>query len=354
MARTTTAGFDRRPALPLLGTFGDARLAELLGRDAYVEAWIRVEQALAEAQADAGILTREDAAAVVRALDDAVIDLDALDAASLVVGYPILPLLEQLGGGPGPTGRYVHWGATTQDIMDTGLVLVLRGALGRIRELVVAAGDTIGGLAIEHRETLMAARTHAQPAVPTTLGAKFAVWLTEFGRHLDRLDSAEPRLSVVSLHGAGGTSAAMGPRAAEVREGVASRLGLAASEVPWHASRDVIAEVGFVVAAMAATAGRIAREIVDLSAARDRRGVGGGRPPPWRIVDHAAEGQPDLVGDGDRLQLPRDVGVDALLAAMRVEHERSAGEWQIEWDAVPSLIAAAGGSLLHLGEASPG
>jgi 3-carboxy-cis,cis-muconate cycloisomerase len=353
-AGTSTHRFDRRPSLPLVEVFGDAELASLLDRDAYVRSWIRVERALAEAQSDAGILSPAQAALVVGALENVSIDLEALDTMTRVVGYPILPFLEQLAATSEDAARYVHWGATTQDIMDTGLVLILRGCLGRIRELVTTAGNTIDRLAVEHRLTPMAARTHARPAVPTTFGAKLAVWLEEFRRHLDRLDALETRVYVVSLHGAGGTGAAFGERASEIRAGVAARLGLVSTEVPWHASRDVMAETGFVLAAMSATAGRIAREIVDLSrpeigelseAGGHHRGASSTMPQKANPIScETAFGFSSVATSG----------LAGLLDAMRVEHERSAGEWQIEWDTLPTLITAAGGSLLHIGEALSG
>lgn len=347
-------GRDLRPGLPLVGVFGDERLAILLHRESYVHAWVRVEQALVEAEADVGLIGVDEAGLVVRELSAATIDLDALDAETLVVGYPILPLLEQLGAASEIVGRYVHWGATTQDIMDTGLVLVVRDAMARIRELVLDAGDGIQRLMLDQRTTLIAARTHARPAVPTTVGAKLAVWLGEFTRHLDRCDEVEARLYNVSLHGAGGTAAAFGPHSVAIREAVAARLGLAVTDVPWHASRDVIAELGFVLAAMAATAGRIGREIVDLSrpeigelseADGHRRGASSTMPQKANpIASETAVGFSVLAMSG----------AAALLTATQVEHERSAGEWQIEWDALPSLVAATGGALLHIGSAISG
>jgi 3-carboxy-cis,cis-muconate cycloisomerase len=176
----------------------------------------------------------------------------------------------------------------------------------------------------------------------------------EFARHLDRLDAVEQRLYQASLHGAGGTAAALGPHAVEIRVGVAARLGLRASEIPWHAARDVVAEVGFVLAAMAATSGRIAREIVDLSrpeigelseAEGHHRGASSTMPQKANPI--ASE---NTVG----FSVLAMSGVGALLAATQVEHERSAGEWQVEWDALPSLIAATGGALLHVGDALSG
>jgi 3-carboxy-cis,cis-muconate cycloisomerase len=238
--------------------------------------------------------------------------------------------------------------------MDTGLVLILRGALGRLRELVQSSGDVVRALAALHRATPMAARTHAQPAVPTTFGAKLAVWLVELARHLDRLDSVESRLYVVSLHGAGGTAAALGERGGDIRSGVGAHLGLSTSVVPWHASRDVIAELGFVVAAMATTAGRIGREIVDLS-----------RPEIGEIAEQAGHhrgASSTMPQKANPISSETAIGFShlaaanqgALLSAMRVEHERSAGEWQIEWDALPAVIASAGGALLNIRDALSG
>src|SRR5207237_9718094 len=126
------------------------------------------------------------------------------------VGYPILPLIELVAGRSSPeVGAYIHWGATTQDVMDTGLVLQIDRALRRIEQLELSLGDVVARLADEHRSLPMAARTHAQQAVPTTFGAKLAVWLDELSRHLERLDDVRQRAVVVQLFGAGGTAAAL-------------------------------------------------------------------------------------------------------------------------------------------------
>ena len=237
----------------------------MLSDHAAIKAWLDVECALVAAQASLGIVSLAAADQVETRAKGIRIDQAALHESTRLVGYPILPLLDQLGFDAPEVAATIHSGATTQDIMDSGLSLVLRAALARIEMLVIEVGDSAAILADGHRGTVMVGRTHAQPAVPTTFGAKVAVWIAEFARHCDRLRAARERAAVLSLFGAGGTSAALGPQSREVRRLVADRLGLGAVDVPWHTARDNLAEVGFVLAAISATCGKIAREVIDLS-----------------------------------------------------------------------------------------
>src|SRR5439155_7909626 len=138
------------------------------------------------AQAELGIIPAEAAAAIERAGPAGSIDLAELRRQTRVVGYPILPLLEQVRASWPEAGRHLHWGATTQDVMDTGLALVLARALDRVEELVRTLGEALAARADEHRATVMAGRTHAQPAVPISFGGKLAVLVAELARHLQR------------------------------------------------------------------------------------------------------------------------------------------------------------------------
>lgn len=342
---------SRAPYLPLVGTFGDPTTSELLSERATVASWLEVERALAAAQADLGLVSPEAAGAVQAYARPERVDGEAIRERTRWIGYPILPLLEQLrSGSPPDVASTIHWGATTQDVMDSGLVLVLRGAIARVDELLVEVGDLAAGHADRHRSTVMVGRTHAQPAVPTTFGAKVAVWLSELARHRDRLHAARDRALVLSLFGAGGTSAALGPRSRDIRRLVGARLGLATVDVPWHTARDNLAEVGFVLAGISATCGKIGREVIDLSrpeigelreAGRDRRGASSTMPQKANpISSEVVVGMSSLAAQ----QVP------ALLAAMRSGHERAAGEWQIEWDALPATVALAAGCLLNTRE----
>jgi 3-carboxy-cis,cis-muconate cycloisomerase len=338
----------RAPYLALLEVFGDPTTSELLSETATIAAWLEVERALAAAQAELGLVSPEAAAAVEAFVRIDRIDLAAVRERTRWIGYPVLPVVEQLRRvGPPEVAATLHWGATTQDIMDSGLVLGLRSALARIDRLLVEVGDLTAAHADRHRATLMAGRTHAQPAVPTTFGAKVAVWLAEFARHRDRLNAARQRVLVLSLFGAGGTSAALGPHSREIRRLVARRLGLGVVDVPWHTARDNLAEVGFVLAGIGATCGQIAREVIDLSRPEigelhegggDRRGASSTMPQKANpISSEVVFGMSTLVAQ----QVP------SLLAAMRSGHERAAGEWQIEWDAIPTIVALAAGCLAN-------
>jgi len=245
---------------------------------------------------------------------------------------------------PGPDG-YVHYGATTQDIMDTCLAMQLERVLDRAETLVGALGDAYSELVGTHRDTIMAARTHGQQAVPTTFGAKVAVFLAEMTRHLERIEQVRERVCVVSLFGAGGTSAALGPKAPEIRRRIAEVLGLRDATVPWHVARDGIAEFGSLCALISATCARFAREVIDMS----RTEVGEVREPqayhrgasstmPQKenpILSEAIVGFASMAG----------VFSSALVRAMEAGGERAAGEWQVEWQAVPQVAIAAASCL---------
>jgi 3-carboxy-cis,cis-muconate cycloisomerase len=336
----------RTPHLPLLATFGDEEMAAIWSADAMVEAWCAVEVALAEAQAQLGDIPAEDAEAIRRWADPARVDQELLAEGMRTVGYPILPLLGQLrAAAPPGVGASLHWGATTQDVMDTALALTLAKGLDRLLGLVAALGDALAGVTEAHRETAMAARTHDQLAVPTTLGAKLAIFLAELARHRRRLGDCREAVALVSLFGAGGTAAALGPHSSEVRHGLARRLGLAPADVPWHVARDALAEAAFVAAAVAATCGRLAREVIALSrsevdevreAGGHHRGASSTMPQKTNpIASETAVGFSMLAA----AQVP------VLLAAMQPRHERAAGEWQAEWDSLPLVFAATAGAL---------
>jgi len=340
---------SRHPWTMLLDTFGDPEMAEVFSEAATVRAWLAVERALAVAQADAGLVPRDAAAAIARRIDGLAIAEGALDEGFRHVGYPIVRLLALVGqDAPAEVGAWLHWGATTQDIMDTGQALQLHAALARLEALVVELGDRLADLAATHRDTVMAGRTHGQQAVPTTFGAKVAVWLAELARQLDRLREARPRVCAIELFGAGGTSAAMGPQAGRVRHAVAASLGLTPVDVPWHVARDGIAEACFLAAAISSTCVRIAREVADLA----RTEIGEVREPlthgrgasstmPQKanpILSEVAIGMGTIAAS----QLP------AALAAMQGRHERAAGEWQVEWDVLPTLACLAAGGLVAM------
>ena len=318
--------------------YEDAPMATIWCEEASISAWLEVEGALAEAQAEFGLIPDAEAAMIKAACRVEHIDRARLWREARNVGYPILPLVRQISQRlpAGSNGR-VHFGATTQDIMDTGIALQLRATCERLEQLLVSFGDALQQLVLVHGEQVMAGRTHGQHAVPTTLGAKMAVFLDEITHQLRGLRGAGRDLSCVSLYGAAGTSAALGDRAPEVRAALARRLGLANCEVPWHVSRGRIAHFGSTLATIAAVCARFAREVIDLSRTeiaelREQSGHhrGASSTMPQKANPISSE---SVVG----FAITATSSATSLFRAVEAGHERSAGEWQIEWVALPTI-----------------
>ena len=191
---------------------GDDRQTELFSPSEAVRSWLAAERALALAQADLGIISPEDAQAIAKAAIPENVDLDRLWSSARNVGYPILGVVREIAAAlpEGANGR-VHYGATTQDIMDTGLALQLQRSLKLLDEDLERLGDRLAEQVLAHSDTVMAGRTHAQQAVPTTFGATLATMLSQFTRQRERIAQALPRIAVISMFGAGLRTPVRGP-----------------------------------------------------------------------------------------------------------------------------------------------
>lgn len=325
---------------------GDAEQADIFSRRGAVEGWLAAERAVALAQADCGVLTAHEAAAVTAAARYKNVDTERLWARSRVIGYPIVGLIEQVRQAMGPqvAGR-LHFGVTTQDIMDTGLVLQVSRSIAALDASLGRLGDTVARRAGEHAETVMAARTHGQQAVPTTFGATLATLLGQLARHRERLAQTSARIDVVALFGAGGTAAAFGPRSREIRSAFARHLGLRDTAISWHVERDTVAEFGWVCATLTAACAKLGRNVADLSRTEiaevfepfeSHRGASS--TMPQKVNPISCEALIGLSGAAGSL-------TSALLRMQEAGHERSAGEWQIEWHVIPQLAGLAGAAL---------
>lgn len=325
---------------------GDDAMAAIFTEDRAISDWLLVEAAFTRGLVAAGVVESSAGERIVRACVMANVDRARLWDETAVVGYPVLPLVRAICEALDPADAgWVHYGATTQDIMDSSLALQLKDAGLRLIEQTVALGNALAVLVDRYADTVMAGRTHAQQAVPTTFGAKCAVYLSEYSRHLRRLRRAAEGVAVVSSFGAGGTSAALGEAAPVVRKSMANELGLADADVPWHVARDRLTEFSGVAAQVAGSCVRFAREVIDLSrtevgevAEMDGMYRGASSTMPQKANPIAAE---MAVGFGVMAQ----AGAQAMLRAMEAGHERAAGEWQIEWQAVPLLCQSAAGAL---------
>lgn len=348
-------GASPTPFFLLTTLFGDAEMAHIFSEKRTVQGWLESERALAGAQAELGVLTHEQAEAISGAATLENVDLEELWQQARNVGFPILPLIRMIASAlPEEAAGRVHYGATTQDVMDTGLALQLRGALGRFEELLARFGEAVARLVEEHRHTVLAGRTHAQQAVPTTLGIKLSVLLSELARQRVRLAEVSPRVCVVSLYGAVGTSAALGDSASRVRKAMAGSLGLEASEVPWHVARDSVAEFGLLCASLSATCARFAREVIDLSRTEiaEVREQGGNHRGGSSTMPQKANpiGSEAIVG----MSATAGALASALYRAMEAGHERAAGEWHIEWEVVPQLACLGAGCLAMAAQVAEG
>jgi 3-carboxy-cis,cis-muconate cycloisomerase len=325
---------------------GDEDQISIFSDEQTIQAWLDVEAALAKAQGEAGVIDAADAALIEAACTIDNIDREALWKSARNVGYPIFGLVRQVSEHlpEGPNGR-VHYGATTQDIMDSGLALQMSRSLAAMDAQLQRLGDLLATIATTHRDTVMPGRTHAQQAVPTSFGATMAVTVEELRRQRERLAHAYETVRVVSLFGAGGTNAAQGPKSVEVRARVAELLGLRDTDVPWHVNRDVIAEYGYVCATICGSLAKLARDVVDLSRSEVAEVF-----EPYNPHRGASSTMPQKVNPiSSELIIGMSATASALLSVFtRVQeagHQRAAGEWQAEWLAVPTMGTLAGSAL---------
>jgi 3-carboxy-cis,cis-muconate cycloisomerase len=326
--------------------YQDYACAALLDFDATFSAWVAVELALAESQFEMGLLDETVIKEIRHLREVRPEDLEKFRAVARNVGFPILGLVEMLNDVlPAGARGHLHLGATTQDIMDTAMALQVRAVGQLLQERLISYGDHLAELTSRHAATPMVGRTHAQHAVPTTFGLKCAVYLGEATRSLERLRSVTNQAAQVSLFGAAGTSAALGTDAPELRAKVAARLGLAVVHLPWHVSRDRFAELAFCCSLLSASLARLAREIVDLSRTEIgevneadgwHRGASSTMPQKRNSITSEA-----LLG----MALAAQGAAAAMGRAMEAGHERAAGEWQLEWKALPETLRSTSSAL---------
>ena len=243
----------------------DPGIRALFARDARWQAWLDVEAALAAAEADLGIIPREAADEIATKCQLSLLDIPAIEDGLRVTGHPLVPLIWELDRVcEGDAGGFVHWGATTQNITQTGLILQLRQVHAIILERLAHLLEALANLAERTRDHLLPGRTHGQHAVPATFGLKVASWIDEICRHVERLRACEPRLFVAMLGGGAGTVASFGEHGMQVQDRLAERLDLRSMPVPSRVILDHEAEYVLVLAMFSSTATRIAREVFTL------------------------------------------------------------------------------------------
>ncbi|HEX5585200.1 3-carboxy-cis,cis-muconate cycloisomerase [Gaiella sp.] len=315
---------------------------------AWVQAMLDAERALARAEAKVGVIPADAAETIASCCYAARFDVERLADEGRSVGNPAEPLVRALVAEAGDAGRYVHWGATSQDIVDTAAMLVARTALDEIGGEVGGAASACAELARTHRETAMTARTLLQQAVPTTFGLVAAGWLDALLDVRDRLHTVRSTCLAAQLGGAGGTLAALGADGLAVAHAFAEELGLAEPALPWHTNR---VRVGELAGALDITAGALGKIALDVTLLAQTE------------VGEVAEGG-DGGGSSAMPQKRNPVGAVLTAAAARTAHahaaqltggmpqelQRATGGWQAEWTALTGALAFTGGAAASLRE----
>lgn len=329
--------------------FSAPDIAAIFSDRSRVRIWFAVEAALAAAQAELGMIPAEAAAEIERrAAEHEQVDLDAIGREISATAHPLVPAIRALAARcDGDAGEYVHYGATTQDVMDTTLVLMVREAWPLLLADLRAIRDELAAAARAHRDTVMVGRTHAQQALPVTYGYKLAIWVDEIDRHLERCAEAEPRIFVGNLAGAVGTMASFGPQGVEMQRRTLARLGLGAPRICWHSSRDRIGEMAWLFVQISATLGKIANEICNLQ----RPEIDELREPHH----HGKVGSSTMPHKRNPASVELAIALSRLVRGLAVplsdalfqEHERDAAPLRIELAALPDAVVYCG-ALLRL------
>ena len=332
------------------GLFGRGEAAAAVADEAFLQAMLDVEAALVAACASVGLVPAEAVAPIAAACRAEHFAVAAIGQASAATGTPVVPLVEALRAAVGPElAVHVHHGATSQDIVDTGTMLVARRALEAIAGDLRRAGDAAAALASEHRATVLPGRTLLAHASPTTFGLKAAGWLDGLDGARGRVAAAARDLPAVQLGGAAGTLAAFGDRGPEVVRELAAALGLAEPPLPWHTQRLRPAGVATAAGEAAGVLGKVARDLTLLSqtevgevADTAERGHSSALPhkrnPVAAVTALAcAQRAPALVA--------------TVLGAMHHEHERAAGSWHAEWEPLRELLRVTGSAAAWIRDA---
>ena len=311
-----------------------------------VQKWYDFEAALALEQAELGIIPRAAAQEIAAKAKVENVDIEAIAAEIRRIKHPLVPALKAVeklcGDGH---GEYIHFGPTTQDVLDTGTMLQIKEAHAAYLRDMKGIGGALYKLADAHKATPMAGRSHGVQALPITFGHKAGIWLSEMGRNYQRLRGLESRMFVGGMVGAVGTQASYGPKAQELERRLMKRLGLGVADINWQPARDRFAEYVCVLAIIGQTLGKIANEIIIL----EHTEIG-------EVFEPFSEGK---VGSSTMPHKRNPSSCEAAVAVSRalrynaafmlecmvVEHERDGSAWRGEWKALPESCLMAGGLL---------
>lgn len=339
--------------------FRSNEMAEIFSDNRYVAYLLDVEAALARCQDQLGVIPSGMGPVITTAAQNLTVDLEQLRAGTEKAGLPIISLVQQLReevrkrSPNNDAASYVHWGATTQDIMDTATVLQLRDALAIIEKQLATLTNNLAVLADQHRSTVMAGRTHSQQALPVTFGLKVAGWLAPLLRHQTRLGQLQNRLFTVQFGGAAGTLASLGSNGMDIAAALAKELDLAVPLLPWHTQRDTVAECASWLSLVTGSLAKMAQDIIlmaqsEIGEVRESADLSRGGSSTMPQKSNPVISEVIIANARTNASL-----LASMHQAMIHEHERATHGWQMEWLALPQMVgltAAALDKACFLGE----
>jgi 3-carboxy-cis,cis-muconate cycloisomerase len=333
---------DSRIFAPL---FNSSAMAEIFSDEQFVRRLLDVEGSLARVQGQLGVIPAEAAEQIASQAGTLSVDFDRLRAGTEQVGFPVIELVRQLRAHVGnDTADYVHWGGTTQDVMDTALVLQIRAAIAILEPELKTLIQSLAHLADHHRHTIMAGRTHSQQALPIPFGLKVAGWLAPLVRHCERLSQLKPRLLVLQFGGAAGTLAALGKAGIPVRNALAAELELGIPPMPWHTQRDALAELASWLSLLTGSLAKMAQDVIllaqsEIAEARESNDMARGGSSAMPQKSNPVVSEFILVAHRTNVSL-----LSSMHQALVQEHERGT-YGQMEWLALPQMFALTGSAL---------
>lgn len=323
--------------LMLGNNFGTAEMRQVWSEENRLYQQVAVEVALAKAEGELGVIPAQAAEQIAQLADASQLSVSEIAAEVAKAKHSLMPTINALQQQCGEAGQYIHYGVTTQDIVDTATVLQLKQAFAIVQRDSQAIAIELKKLAKNYQYTPMVGRTHGMQALPTTFGFKLAVWLDEFIRHLTRLNEIKDRVLVGNLNGAIGTYSAFGEQGIGVEQKALAILGLGAPNISWQSARDRFSEYASVVALISGTLGKIGNELYNLMRTEINEieepfsaGKIGSTTMPHKRNPAAFEGLASLTA-------PILKSVALIHESMKVEHERDAMSWRAEWIALPEM-----------------
>ena len=326
--------------------FSDARMRQVWSDENRTAKYLDIERALAKVQGELGLIPQEAADEIVKHCELSMIDWDKLKAKTEQIGYPIIAVVNQINANcRDRLGEYCHWGATTQDITDTAMILQMREGLALVEQDLADISDALAVLAEKYRDTPIIGRSNLQQATPITFGYKMASILAGIERHRERLQQLKPRVFMGEFGGASGTLSSLEKGAMETQAALMKELGLAQPLISWHTVRDTVAEVGAFLGLVGGSLGKIAMDVKLLMQTEV-----GEVFEPFAPGRGSSATMPQKRNPISCLYIHANISVArqhaaALMDAMVADHERSTGPWEIEWVSVPEIFCLMSGAL---------